>query len=686
VRFFGIEDPNFRGGARAAVGKINGDQIVDLVVAAGFGGGPRIAAFDGSTMVKLVPDFYAFEDSLRNGAYPAVGDINADGFGDIVVGAGPGGGPRVIGLSGKDLILLRSPNNMILNLFAGNEQDRGGVRVAALDINKDGRAEVVTGPGPTSSPTVYVLDGLTGTTLVSATIPDPVVTGGYVAGGNITPGGNPQVVVGTTRKDQLPGFYTLNFTVFPPITNNPGGGNNNGGNAPIINLENNAHVSINFRGTSALGFTVSGTNVTVTALSDNPNVVTATLVRNPDGSYGLTLEAVGYGTANVRITARDGSGREVTNVIVVTVPEPVNTPPVIGNLEDKTVVQGNFLVTTSPLPYSDAETNPAQLTVEVTSSNQAVIPNSSLLLFGDSGAKQLRINADAGVGTTTVSLKVTDPKGASTTKSFQVTVLPKPNTPPIISGFPAVTVTAGVVPGAVGPFQVGDAETAPEALTVFVTSGNTAILPSSSLVLGGSGGNRTLTINAPANSAGTVPVTVGVTDAGGLTTSVTFQVTVNPAVTVTTGIYDISLPATDEPMVRLLQAGVAYTVGDFAVRENTPGSGPGFMHSVAYTIINPASLQGVVDFSMYVSVNTQKVKIATGVVSGNTLTFSTNDLLVLPNSQTVTVEATRGVAANPNADFELDFLGAVFVDQNGNQLNRVNTIGLKTGGPLIKMS
>src|SRR6185369_14277125 len=47
ANFFGIDDPNFRGGARATVADLNGDGVPDLIVAAGFGGGPRIAFFDG---------------------------------------------------------------------------------------------------------------------------------------------------------------------------------------------------------------------------------------------------------------------------------------------------------------------------------------------------------------------------------------------------------------------------------------------------------------------------------------------------------------------------------------------------------------------------------------------------------------------------------------------------------------
>ena len=97
--FFGINDPNFRGGARTAVGDVNNDGTPDLIVAAGHGGGPRVAVYDGATVLsgapaELVNDFFAFPGpdavSLRNGVYAAVGDLNGDGFGDLVFGAGPG--------------------------------------------------------------------------------------------------------------------------------------------------------------------------------------------------------------------------------------------------------------------------------------------------------------------------------------------------------------------------------------------------------------------------------------------------------------------------------------------------------------------------------------------------------------------------------------------------------------------
>jgi hypothetical protein len=144
ANFFGIDDANFRGGARAAAGDVNGDGTTDLVLSAGFGGGPRIAVFDGKsvggTPTKLMNDFFAFEQALRNGCYVTVGDIDGDGKADMIFGGGPGGGPRVYASSGAD-------GSQLANFFAGNVDNRGGVRVATKDLDNDVRADVVVGDG-----------------------------------------------------------------------------------------------------------------------------------------------------------------------------------------------------------------------------------------------------------------------------------------------------------------------------------------------------------------------------------------------------------------------------------------------------------------------------------------------------------------------------------------------------------
>ena len=169
VNFFGIDDPNFRGGARSALGDVNKDGKPDLLVAAGFGGGPRVSLFEGTTLfttrTKLRNDFFAFPEdaaTLRNGIFAALGDISGDGFADLIFGGGPGGAPRVFILSGA-LLTSNSPNlfsQPVANFFvAGNANDRGGVRLAAKNADGDAKADLAVGSGEGTPANVRVYLG-----------------------------------------------------------------------------------------------------------------------------------------------------------------------------------------------------------------------------------------------------------------------------------------------------------------------------------------------------------------------------------------------------------------------------------------------------------------------------------------------------------------------------------------------
>ncbi len=172
ANFLGIDDAAFRGGARAALGDVNGDGVTDLVVSAGFGGGPRTAIFGGPSVLagsptRLVGDFFAFPGSdatnLRNGSFVAAGDVTGDGFADLIFGGGPGGAPRVFVLSGARVIAGNVGGAQaapVANFFvAGNADDRGGVRVAVADVDGDGRGDLITGSGPNQPARVRVYAG-----------------------------------------------------------------------------------------------------------------------------------------------------------------------------------------------------------------------------------------------------------------------------------------------------------------------------------------------------------------------------------------------------------------------------------------------------------------------------------------------------------------------------------------------
>jgi len=195
--FFGIDDAGFRGGCRAALGDVNGDGVPDIAVAAGFLGGPRIGLFNGKTLfttpTRLVNDFFAFPGTdavtLRNGSFVAVGDVNGDGFADLIFGGGPGGAPRVYILSGQTVnsgAIQTAYDNPVANFFvAGNFTDRGGVRVASKDADGDRKAELAVGSGEGSQANVRAYLGKNFTTAAEpGTFQDiPVFGGSILAGG-----------------------------------------------------------------------------------------------------------------------------------------------------------------------------------------------------------------------------------------------------------------------------------------------------------------------------------------------------------------------------------------------------------------------------------------------------------------------------------------------------------------------
>ena len=164
INFFALDD-TFRGGLRLGAGDLNNDNADDLLVTAGVGGGPRVAGYDGRTLTttqnRMFGDFFAFAPELRNGFWISGGDINGDGFADIVLGAGLGGGPRVAVYSGQSLI-ASSTTITIADFFGGDVNSRTGARVKALDLTNDGRAEVITTGGANGFPAVYIYDPLTG--------------------------------------------------------------------------------------------------------------------------------------------------------------------------------------------------------------------------------------------------------------------------------------------------------------------------------------------------------------------------------------------------------------------------------------------------------------------------------------------------------------------------------------------
>lgn len=187
-----IAFPGFTGEIRTAVGDLTGDGIPDIIAASGPGGGPRIKVIDGVTL-STVYDFYAFESNFTGGLYVAAADFNGDGITEIIVGAGEGGGPRVQIYDGATLGLL-------MDQFVLESTFRGGVRVAAGDYTGDGIPDLIVGAGEGGGPRVVVFNGAALPTLIPVldffAFEPSLRNGVYVSSGDFNGDGRADILVG----------------------------------------------------------------------------------------------------------------------------------------------------------------------------------------------------------------------------------------------------------------------------------------------------------------------------------------------------------------------------------------------------------------------------------------------------------------------------------------------------------
>ena len=122
-------------------------------------------------------------------------------------------------------------------------------------------------------------------------------------------------------------------------------------------------------------------------------------------------------TALVVTACGGGGGGDMTPP-----PPAANTAPTITAVADKTSDQDAVV---GPIEFSigDRETDAAALTVRVTADGTSVVPADGITLGGSGAARTLTLTPlEAATGTVNVRIAVVDPQGATTARTFGVTV------------------------------------------------------------------------------------------------------------------------------------------------------------------------------------------------------------------------------------------------------------------------
>ena len=161
---------SYTGGFTVTRGDLNDDGVADIVFAARNTG--LIQVLDGNdfTLIGSAAPFGAF---ARFPLSIAVGDIDGDGFGDIIAApAGIGMPPHVVAVSGKDY------RTTLFSQYAYSEKFVGGVSVASGEVNGDKHFDIITAPLVGAPPHIVTFSGLTGAVLQSYYAYDPKYLGG----------------------------------------------------------------------------------------------------------------------------------------------------------------------------------------------------------------------------------------------------------------------------------------------------------------------------------------------------------------------------------------------------------------------------------------------------------------------------------------------------------------------------
>jgi hypothetical protein len=434
----GEEMGDFFGWSVAKAGDANGDGYGDVLVGAPFNSTVAVDAgrgylFFGGPGADAIPDrvYTGTTSDARHGvSVSSAGDVNGDGFSDIIVGAqgADSSTPHV----GKAYVYFGGPGGDEVEdlTFVGDEtQGAFGEKVASLDANGDGFSDLLvsawlqTGRGSSSGRVYLFLGGAT-----PDTDPDYTFTGeagGDRLGVNVGAAGD---VNGDGLQDFIMGAYF----------NDAGGGD--AGRAYVTTLAPAppapvvvAPQSVNGATGQLITFTVtatppggSGDIASLTAASLPPGAAFQVAVGNTSGVFSWTPGPTQIGVFTVTFTAAAAHPGTASTSIVV---NDSNRAPDLSPISDMTIAEGAEASQT--LSANDPDGDPVSFFL-------GTGPHFAFVSTVGPGSGVLLVTPDFGdAGTYPATVEATDFLGASDDEGLTITVMPG-------NRVPTLTVPAGV--------------------------------------------------------------------------------------------------------------------------------------------------------------------------------------------------------------------------------------------------
>jgi hypothetical protein len=208
ISSFLVYGHGFHGGVRVAVADLNRDGIAEIIVAPGAGMPAVVSVFDlnGNELENYRTKAY---EGFSGGVFVAAGDVNGDGRMDIITSPGDGLS-NVKVFKNRVGIASSNPdpisNKPIYSFLAFGTITRRGATVAAGDLNGDGKAEIIVGNGPGTSPLVRAFDPTTLSGAAQLQLAAPMLElrpfkgtdrgGVFVAVGNVRGDATPEIIIG----------------------------------------------------------------------------------------------------------------------------------------------------------------------------------------------------------------------------------------------------------------------------------------------------------------------------------------------------------------------------------------------------------------------------------------------------------------------------------------------------------